>query len=126
MSKATGAGDTGDCKIIAISARIKVLREAVGVSAAQLDRQTGLAAGTTGRLERGDQRVYGSHLYRIAQATGVDVGWFYRESHDAPVEGTDPEHETQRLLDAYMRISDPGLKHDVFELIETLAKNPAN
>lgn len=125
MSKASGTTDTDDCKINAIPARIKVLRAAVGVSAAQLDRQAGWAAGTTGRLERGDQRVYGSHLYRIAQATGVDVGWFYRESPNALVGGSDPEHETQRLVDAYMRINDPGLKRDVFELIETLAKNPA-
>ena len=124
MSKSSGTTGIDDSKINTIPARIKVLREAVGVSAAQLDRQTGLAAGTTGRLERGDQRVYGSHLYRIAQATGVDVGWFYRESHDALVEGSSPVHETQCLVDAYMRISDPGLKRDVFELIETLAKNP--
>lgn len=125
MSKASGTTDTDGYKINAIPARIKALRQAVGVSAAQLDRQTGLAAGTTGRLERGDQRIYGSHLYRIAQATGVDVGWFYREGPVALVWGSTPEHETQRLVDAYMRINDPGLKRDVFELIETLAKSSA-
>ena len=126
MPKASGTIDTEDCKISAIPARIKLLREAVGDSAAHLDRQTGLAVGTTGRLERGDQRVYGSHLYRIAQATGIDVGWFYRESHDVFVEGSGTDHETQRLVAAYMQINDPGLKRDVFELIETLAKNPNN
>lgn len=107
----------------AIPSRIKALRMAVGLTAAQLDQLTGLSAGTVGRLERGDQRVYASHLYRIGQATGVDVAWFYRKGNEASDIGTSHDLEMHRLLEAYLRITDPGLKRDVFELVESLSKN---
>lgn len=111
-----------DFQAQSIAARIKMLRESVGLSAVQLDRLTGLGAGTTGRLERADQKIYASHLFRIAQATGVDVGWFYDEP-DTSASCACNAHalEQQRLLDAYLRIQDSSLKRDVFELIESLA-----
>lgn len=127
MPKASDQADPNvaqaDSSTQAIPGRIKTLREAVGLTAVQLDRLTGLCTGTIGRLERGDQKVYASHLFRIAQATGVEIGWFYCEStaHTAP-SGTHAL-EQQRLLDAYLRIDNPGLKRDVFELIESLAND---
>ena len=114
-----------------IAGRIRALRRGANLTAAKLDRLTGLGAGTIGRLERGDQKLYANHLYRIARAIGVDIGWFYREGgrkEGAPPTASDApgatalDLEKQRLLDAYMRIQDPGLKRDVFELVETLAK----
>jgi transcriptional regulator with XRE-family HTH domain len=110
-----------------IPTRIKMLREAVGLTAVQLDRLTSLCAGTIGRLERGDQKVYASHLFRIAQATGVDIGWFYGEpTADTAMPSGTHALEQRRLLDAYLRIGDPGLKRDVFELIEALANDPSD
>jgi transcriptional regulator with XRE-family HTH domain len=106
-----------------IAARIRSLRKGLNLTGAELERLTGLCAGAIGRLERGSQKIYASHLFRIAQATGVDVGWFYRDDDDPPRDATRQDVEIHRLLEAYMRISDPGLKHDVFELIESLAKN---
>lgn len=103
-----------------------MLRAALNVTAADMDRLTDLCAGTTGRLERGDQRVYASHLYRIAQVTGVDVGWFYRADGELPTISSKHELEKQDLLEAYMRITDPVLKRDVFDLVETLSKNPTD
>ncbi|HEY9163837.1 MAG TPA: helix-turn-helix transcriptional regulator [Magnetovibrio sp.] len=106
----------------AIAERIKTLREAIGLTAVQLDRLTGQSSGTTGRLERGHQKIYASHLFRIAQATGVEVAWFYCEP-DVATSCTCGAHdfEQQRLLDAYLSIQDTGLKRDVFELVESLA-----
>ena len=121
--KASGKTGQQEALIDAIPGRLKALRVAVGLTAAEMDRLTGLSTGTAGRLERGSQRVYASHLYRIAQATGVDVGWFYRASGEAPNAGTQHDLEKQRLLDAYMRITDPRLKRDVCELVESLAKS---
>jgi len=123
MAKTAGNARSERSLEARLPGRVKALRKALGLTAAELDRQTGACAGTTGRLERGDQRIYASHLFRIAQATGVDVGWFYREDGDAPDDASGMELEKQRLLDAYMRIRDDGLKRDVFELVETLAKS---
>lgn len=109
-----------------IPRRIKTLRTGLGISAAGLDQMTGFNAGTTGRLERGDQRVYATHLHRICAVTGISIGYFYALADDDPEDPAAPsghtiELETQRLLQAYMQIQDPRLKRDVFELVETLA-----
>jgi len=111
-----------------IPLRLKALRTALGISAATLDRQADLAPGTTGRLERGDQRVYGAHLHHICTATGIAIGYFYMPTdvdgdHPNAMQGANAQElEKQRLLLAYMKIKDPALKRDVFELVETLAK----
>lgn len=111
---------------VQIPARLKALRTKLGLSAATLDRQAHFAPGTTGRLERRDQRIYATHLYRIATIMGVDISYFYTTTDEAIPQGTSPQDtEKQRLLEAYMRITDPTLKRDVFELVETLAGNDA-
>lgn len=96
-----------------IPLRIRQLRVSLNLTAQALDRLAGLGAGTIGRLERGEQRIYASHLFRIASATGIDVAWLY--GHAAV------QDQGLRLIEAYMRIADPVLKRDVFELIESLA-----
>jgi len=102
--------------------RLKDLRKALGLSAANLDRRAGFCNGTTGRLERGEQRFYASHLQRICTATGLSIDYFYsaHSAGDTPRGGT-RELEKQRLLQAYIRIKSPSLKRDVFELVESLA-----
>lgn len=107
-----------------LPSRVKALRRGVGLTAIQLDRLAGLGSGTVGRLERGHQKIYAAHLYRIAQAVGVNISWFYQgaETDNDLASGSERDSETQRLLSAYLRISDPGLQRDVFELVESLAK----
>ena len=127
MPKASAQARSCGCPADPISGRIRVLREGVSLTAIALDRLTGLCPGTVARLERGHQKIYASHLYRIAQVTGVDVGWFYRNNATPSTPPTASgaslqAQQQQRLLDAYMRIKDPAMKRDVFELIETLAK----
>lgn len=98
-----------------IPVRLKALRTALGLSASALDRQAGFPAGTTRRLERGELRIYGAHLYRVSQVTGMPISFFFG------LQSTGDELEKQHLLQAYMKISNPCLKRDVFELIESLA-----
>ncbi|MBL4615442.1 MAG: helix-turn-helix transcriptional regulator [Magnetovibrio sp.] len=105
--------------------RIKALRHGLGMSAATLDRQAGFTLGTTGRLERGDQRIYSSHLFHISSVTGMTIGYFYMT--DIDIQNSPAAHseelEKQQFLQAYITIKDPRLKRDVFELIETLANS---
>lgn len=105
--------------------RIRDLRRALNMTARELDDLTGQGTGTTGRLERGEQRVYAAHLYRIAQATGVDIEWFCRDESVtlSPTADYEGDHHGRRLLDAYLRIEDPGVRRDVYDLIAHLAKN---
>lgn len=57
--------------------RLRVLRRVLDIRACELDRQIGLGPGTIGRLERGNQRIYASHLYRIGEITGIGIDYFY-------------------------------------------------
>ena len=110
-----------------IPIRLKALRISLGLSAAMLDRQSGFTIGTIGRLERGDLRVYANHLYRVSSATGIAISYFYEQLDGLTANGDEnrieggQELEKQRLLLAYMKIKDPALKRDVFELVEALA-----
>lgn len=110
-----------------IPIRLKALRTSLGLSAAMMDRQSGFTIGTIGRLERGDLRIYANHLYRISSATGIAISYFYDQPDGLTTTGNEnrnddnQELEKQRLLLAYMKIKDPTLKRDVFELVEALA-----
>lgn len=108
--------------------RLRALRRSLNLSAAMLDRHAGFAIGTTGRLERGDLRLYATHLYQIAEAVGMNVGYFYGQLGGPDTDHTndDRELEKQSLLLAYMKIKDPALMRDVFELIEALAAQSQN
>lgn len=122
MRASSGANDASDRLERDIPQRIRRLRDALGLSATMLDSAAGFRQGTSGRLERGEQRVYGSHLYRISAATGVAIGWFYTESGEDASPTTHMEHEQRRLLEVYLRIRSPALRRDVFELVQSLAE----
>ena len=108
--------------------KLCVLRQGLGVSGAVLDGLSGYAAGTVGRLERGDQRIYASHLFRIAEVAGVDINYFY-DGLDGE-EGGDPlkdlatpaKLEAQQLLAAFLKIEDRTTQVDILDLIQTLAR----
>ncbi len=122
MISPSGPGKKAVQPELNIAHRIKTLRHAAGLSASALDHLAGLPKGTTGRLERGDQRIYANHLYLISSATGVDIRWFYDPAERNCAPASTKAQEQHQLLKAFMRIKDPALKRDVFELVETLAK----
>jgi len=111
-----------------IPIRLRALRQSLNLSAAMVDRHAGFAIGTTGRLERGDLRIYATHLYRIAEAVGMSIGYFYDQLDGLDADKNSPDHELEKqsLLLAYMKIKDPALMRDIFELIEALAAQSQN
>ena len=105
--------------------RLHDLRVASGLSATDLDLRAGFYSGTTRRLERGKQRIFASHLYRVACATGVPIGYFFKldkAASPAPPSSL-TQHEAERFLDTYLRIQDPVLKKSLCDLVETLAED---
>lgn len=104
-----------------IAQRIRSLRNALQISAAELDRIANFSVGTIGRMERQEQRVYAAHLYRIGFETGVGINYFYGTEPQTSATASAEERETQRLLNAYLHIKDPGMKRNVYELIQSMA-----
>jgi len=122
MTDVKGTAQPPDAFDVTIAQRIRSLREALQISAANLDRRTGLCPGTIGRMERQEQRVYAAHLYLISSETGVGIHYFYGTDAENAALSTPAEQETQRLLQAYVHIKDPVTKRDVYELIKSIAE----
>ena len=106
-----------------IATRLKALRRALGISAMTLDRKAGFNIGTTGRLERGDQRIYATHLHHICNITGLAMEYFFTKSglQERPSFTTELELERQEFLLNYMRIKDPVVREELNALIHALA-----
>ncbi|MCW8916684.1 MAG: helix-turn-helix domain-containing protein [Magnetovibrio sp.] len=108
---------------IQLATRLKALRITLGISAATMDRDAGFNVGTIGRLERGDQRIYAIHLYRVCQLTGLALEYFYSSSghYENTKFTTADELERHELMLNFMRIKKPTLRHDLLELIQSLS-----
>lgn len=106
-----------------IATRLKALRRVLGISAATLDRKAGFNIGTTGRLERGDQRIYATHLHHICRFTGLAMEYFFTPSglNEKPTLTSERELERQEFLLNYLRIKDPIVREEITALIHTLA-----
>lgn len=73
-------------------------------------------------MERREQRIYAPHLYRIAQVTGVAINYFYSDDNAATnAHPTERAYESQRLIEAYVGIHDPALRHDIAALVQSVA-----
>ncbi|MEG3619341.1 helix-turn-helix transcriptional regulator [Magnetovibrio sp. PR-2] len=105
-----------------IATRLKALRRALGISATTLDRKAGFNVGTTGRLERGDQRIYSTHLFEICRLTGLAMEYFFTPSglNEKPIFTTEHELEQQEFLLNFMRIKDPVVRSELTALIHAL------
>ena len=89
--------------------RIRVLRRVLGINASELDRQAKFSPGTTGRLERGNQRIYASHLYRIGETAKVGIDYFYMG-----LDGNEKETQTIKTdIDYLLNLLDSTKTKDV-------------
>jgi transcriptional regulator with XRE-family HTH domain len=62
---------------LALGPRIKALRKERGRSLAELAKSTGVSEATLSRVENEQTLVSAHHLYRLAQALGVDITAFF-------------------------------------------------
>jgi transcriptional regulator with XRE-family HTH domain len=62
---------------LALGPRIKTLRKERGLSLAGLAKTTGVSEATLSRVENEQTLVSAHHLYRLAQALGVDITAFF-------------------------------------------------
>ncbi|MBF0752278.1 MULTISPECIES: helix-turn-helix domain-containing protein [unclassified Pasteurella] len=60
-----------------IGKRIQQKRKEVGLSAAELSEQIGIAQQQLSRYERGENKINVSHLVEIATTLNTPIGWFF-------------------------------------------------
>ena len=116
-----------------VGARIRLRRKLLGLSQQQLAERLGLTFQQVQKYERGVNRVSASKLYETAQVLGAAVTHFYEGLDDLPPAGVSPEREAAvpaflltpeglELATLFPRIPRGRLRHQVLELVRTLAE----
>jgi len=121
-----------------VGGRIRLRRTLLGLTQERLGEALGLTFQQVQKYERGANRVGASRLHDLSRILEVPVGYFYddlpahaggttnrygfAESSDGY--GADDalaSRETLELVRAYYRITDPGVRKRVFELVKSMA-----
>jgi len=110
---------------IIFARRLRILRRVLGISAAELDGRAGFGAGTIGRMERSDQRIYASHLYRIGEVTGVGVDYFYIGLGDDVTGEQMAEAKVKYLMNCLTIASNNNVRGDAKIVAEIIARELA-
>lgn len=125
-----------------VGQRLRQRRVLVGLSQEKLARMVGITFQQVQKYERGANRIVASRLYQLAKVLDVPVSYFFDEisalaANDAGVlretgENADgyghdvmAERETLELVRAYYGIQDDRVRRRAFELLRTLANQPA-
>jgi transcriptional regulator with XRE-family HTH domain len=110
---------------IAVGARIRIRRRALGFSQTKLAEALGLTFQQVQKYERGSNRVSASMLVRTAQMLQTTVGALVGEDGKTPVEEDVLTHlaipGAVEMLAAYARIKDRSVRHTAVATLEGLA-----
>ncbi len=124
---------------IAIGARLRLRRLAMGFSQETLARALGITFQQIQKYERGTNRIFASRLFHLARVLRVPVGYFFQsipaEDEAPPPEpagcdcGAGSDHQvgallgksdTLKLIQAYNQISDPTVRRQIYALVKTV------
>lgn len=128
-----------------VGSRIRLRRTLMGMSQERLGEAIGLTFQQVQKYERGVNRVGASRLYDLSRVLDVPISFFYddmpesvggvrRVAHgpagfsdgqDSFNDDTLNRRETLELVRAYYRITDPGVRKRVFELVKSLVPDNA-
>jgi len=125
-----------------VGSRIRLRRTLLGMSQERLGDALGLTFQQVQKYERGVNRVGASRLYDLSRVLDVPISFFYdnmpesvgdnrgsgssrrpagfADMQDQFGDDTMNRRETLELVRAYYRITDPGVRKRVFELIKSL------
>ncbi len=123
-----------------VGSRIRLRRTLMGFSQERLGEALGLTFQQVQKYERGVNRVGASRLYDLSRVLDVPISFFYDDMPESiggvrpPTRGpggladaqdgfgddTLSRRETLELVRAYYRITDPGVRKRVFDLIKSL------
>jgi transcriptional regulator with XRE-family HTH domain len=117
----------------AIAVRLRLRRKELGMSQEKLGQAVGVSFQQIQKYERGTNRIGAGNLTRLAEALGVNVGYFFEgldkiRNDGAHTLGIDVLAITgaSELVRAYARIGDPKLRRVVVDLAKRLASVGSN
>lgn len=121
---------------ICVGGKIRARRNSLKLSQTELASKLGITFQQVQKYERGSNRVGASRLYKISQILSVPVAYFFSDSEstlslvsqnvtfpgknvaqgDALNSG-----ECVEFIEAYYKISDPGVRKKIADLIKSLS-----
>jgi transcriptional regulator with XRE-family HTH domain len=115
-----------------VGSRVRMRRMLIGMSQEKLGQMLGVTFQQVQKYEKGTNRVAAGRLQRVAEVLEVPITFFYegsetRSSHsgedtvDAGLEYLQTGGAV-RLVRAYARIADPGVRRSLVKLAETMAE----
>lgn len=122
-----------------VGARVRLRRTLLGMSQEKLGEALGLTFQQIQKYERGMNRIGASRLFDLSRVLDVPIGFFFddmppemsgekrsrfggfQEVSDGFEDDTLHRRETLELVRAYYRITDPGVRKRVFDLVKSLA-----
>lgn len=126
---------------IAIGSRLRLRRLAMGFSQETLARALGITFQQIQKYERGTNRIFASRLFHLARVLRVPVSYFFQglvsesdvpqarpaeSGHSGPAEEQVEEllgkSDSLKLIQAYNRISDPGVRRQIFALVKSVGE----
>jgi transcriptional regulator with XRE-family HTH domain len=124
---------------LSIGSRLRLRRLAMGFSQETLARALGITFQQIQKYERGTNRVFASRLYHLARALRVPTAYFFQglSSEDASGDTENPggarsaspeegfqdllgKNDTLKLIQAYNRIADPGVRRQIYALVKSV------
>jgi transcriptional regulator with XRE-family HTH domain len=122
---------------IHVGGRMRLRRTLLGYSQEKLGNAVGLTFQQIQKYERGANRIGAGRLYEFSQILDVPVSFFYDDmpggtsSHGPGLSEDDREpfdqenltqRETLKLIRAYYSISNPEIRHRIYELTKSVAQ----
>jgi transcriptional regulator with XRE-family HTH domain len=111
-----------------VGQRIRLRREALGISQGRLGRQLGLTFSQIQKYEKGANRIGAGRLYQIAAYLGVTPGSFFEGLGNGPLGENGARApvspalrgEMRTLTEAYSAIGDAETRASVLALVRSL------
>ncbi len=121
-------------------ARLRLRRTLLGMSQSMLGNRVGLTFQQIQKYERGSNRIGASRVYEFSEILSVPVSFFFddlpselkshegrysaglRDKEGAYVADEMARRETMELARAYYRITDPGVRKRMFNLVKSVGK----
>ena len=117
---------TPDPLDLMVGAKIRIFRTHCGMSQGDLAGKIGVAFQQMQKYEKGINRVGASRLSRIASVLGISIGDLFESSEEKSAGSKSPfrllaERDALRVLTAFARTTDPGVRRAIARLVESVA-----
>ena len=116
-----------------VSARVRMRRIIVGMSQEKLGEALGITFQQIHKYERGTDRIGASRLQQIAKTLGVSIEFFFeglpraRWRDTVTSDGNEAEFlstpEGVRLMQAFMRVTNPKIRRQCIKLVKSIAED---